>query len=58
MIIHDINHGEAFFKTSGIGCTVNFDLAISYLPCLVDDFKCKVCESKLKSDIFSCLLGE
>ena len=27
-----------FFKTSGFGCTVNFDLASLYLRCLVGDF--------------------
>ena len=27
-----------FFKTSGFGCTVNFDFASLRLRCLVDDF--------------------
>ena len=27
-----------FYKTSGFGCTVNFDFACLYLRCLVDDF--------------------
>ena len=39
-------------------CNVNHDFASLYLWCFVDDFKCKVCESKLKSDTFSFPLGE
>ena len=46
------------FKTFGFGCTVNFDFASLYLRCSMDDFKSKVCESKLKIDKFSCPLGE
>ena len=38
------------FKTSGFGCTVNFDFASSCLRCLVDDFKCNVRGSKIKTD--------
>ena len=47
-----------FFKTSGFGCTVNFDFASLYLRCLVDDCEYKVCEPKLKIDKFSCPLVE
>ena len=36
-----------------LGCTVHFDFASLHPRCLVDDFKCKVCESKLKIDEFS-----
>ena len=36
--VHDTNHMvRPFRKTSGFGCTVNFDFASLYLRCLVDD---------------------
>ena len=62
------------FKTSGFGCTANFDLASLYLWYCISGiislvlycisgvwwtiFKCKVCESKLKIDQRSCPFGE
>ena len=37
--IHDTKiMAGPFFKTSGFGCTVNFDFASLQLLCLVDDF--------------------
>ena len=45
------------FKTSGFGYTVNFVFASCTFGVWWTIFKCKVCESKLKIDEFSCPLG-